>query len=240
MIAPEGDAGGCEEGPAMKRLSIAGIIACSLVGLLSAAIVHAATLSGTADCSLEARSYSNTGTWEASPGGPVPAGGTVLDEGRIENGFSPEGTESDPFDVAWDGRVDFRFQTGVDVFQNNRWEIYAMGLPVPILSGSDDNPSDLDELGYVEIGNQAPGLPRFVGMVHVTGWLEGNSGTSRCDGEGWVRIVGDPVGTVPWIVMAGLILLGLVFLVATPYTLTWEEGALTPWEQHAPGPRPEN
>lgn len=40
--------------------------------------------------------------------------------------------------------------------------------------------------------------------------------------------------------MAGLVLLGMVFLVSTPYTLTWEEGQHTPWEQHAPGSRPEN
>jgi hypothetical protein len=189
----------------------------------------AATITGNINplCSLEALSY-------------LEDDATILDEGVIENGSSPEGTQQDPFQVDWFGRVDFRFQTGTTVFSNNRWEIYAMGLPVPILSGSDDNPMDLDEVGFVEIDETAPGVPRFVGLVHVNGWLEGNSGASRCEGEGWVQIVGDPVGTVPWVVMAGLILAGLVFLVATPYTRDWEEGQLTPWEQYVPGERPEN
>lgn len=225
----------------MKRLIATVVTACTLLALLAAVPTLAATLTGRPQpCSLEARSYTNAGTWEASPSGPVPAGGTVLDEGVIENGTSPEGTAQDPFDVAWDGRVDFRFQTGTTVFENNRWEIYAMGLPVAILKGSDDNPGDIDEIGFVEIASEVEGLPRFVGLVHVSGWLEGNNGAARCDGEGWVRIVGDPVGTVPWFVMAGFIMLGLVFLVATPYTVDWEEGQFTPWEGNVPGPKPEN
>lgn len=225
----------------MKRLIAAGAIAATALAMVAVFPTLAATLVGRPEpCSLEARSYTGTGTWEASPNGPIPAGATVLDEGVIENGRSPEGTQQDPFDVSWDGRVDFRFQTGTTVFENNDWEIYAMGLPVAILKGSDDNPGDIDEIGYVEIGQAAPALPRFVGTVYVSGWLEGNNGTARCEGEGWVRIVGDPVGTVPWIVMAGLILLGAVFLVSTPYTVDWEEGNITPWEGNVPGPRPEN
>ena len=223
----------------MKRLSIAAVIACTLVGVLGAAIVHAATLTGNVECSLEARSYSNTGDWAESPSGPVPQGAFVLDEGTvgIDSPTSPVGTEEDPFEVDWFGRVDFRFQTGETVFQNNEWAVYVMGLPIPILSGSDDNPGDLDEIGNVEIG--PPGLPRIVGTVYVSGYLEGNDGASRCDGDGWVRIVGDPVGTVPWIIMAALILIGAAFLVATPYTEDWEEGRFTPWEGNVPGPRPE-
>jgi hypothetical protein len=203
-------------------------MACLLLGLVGAAAVQAASLTGNIEpqCSLEARSFQADGE-------------TVLDQGFVQ-GTSDEGSQADPFDVAWDGRVDFRFQTGTTAFQNNEWAIYAMGLPVPILSGRDDNPMDIDEVGDVTIAETAPSLPRFVGLVHVSGWLEGNSGASRCDGEGWVRIVGDPVGTIPWIAMAALILAGMVFLVATPYTITWEEGEFTPWEQYAPGtsPRP--
>ena len=214
----------------MKRVSAGALLACLMLGAVGFATVQAATLTGNIDppCSLEARSFEADGT-------------TALDEGVVQGTDSGgEGTESDPFDVAWDGHVDFRFQTGDTVFQNNSWSIYAMGLPVPILAGSDDNPMDIDETGLVEIENMAAGVPRFVGLVHVSGVLEGNNGSSRCEGQGWVRIIGDPVGTVPWIVMALLILAGLVFLVATPYTTTWEEGAYTRWEQHAPGSAPRN
>lgn len=189
----------------MRRLSIATLISLAVLGFAASAPTLAATLTSQniePPCSLEARSAAEDGS--------------TLDEGVIQNGSSPEGTESDPFDIDWDGRVDFRFQTGDTVFQNNDWAIYVNELPIPILQGSDDNLGDIDEVGLVEIGSAAPGLPRFVGMVHVTGWLEGNAGASRCEGEGWVRIIGDPVGTVPWVVMAGLVLLGMVFLVSTP------------------------
>jgi hypothetical protein len=209
----------------MRRASISGGMAFGLL-LMWALPASAATLTGTAACSLEAASVAGDGV-------------TRLDEGVVQ-GASPEGTQEDPFDIAWDGRVDFRFQTGTTVFQNNEWEIYAMGVPIAILKGSDDNPMDLDEIGNVVIQDSVPdGTPRIVGLVHVTGWLEGNEGTARCDGEGWVRIVGDPVGTIPWIAMVALLLLGLVFLVATPYTADWEEGELTPWEGRVPGPRPQ-
>jgi hypothetical protein len=212
----------------MRRLSAGAIVAVTvpLLLLLSAVAAQAASLTGNAACSLEATSVAADGT-------------TVLDQGVLQ-GTSTEGSQEDPFDIDWDGRVDFRFQTGETVFQNNQWEIYAMGLPVAILKGFDDNPMDLDEIGNVVIADNVPdGLPRFVGLVYVSGWLEGNEKTSRCDGEGWVRIVGDPVGTVAWGVMAGFILVGALFLVSTPYTYNWEEGMRTEWEGNIPSPKPE-
>lgn len=209
----------------MKRLSMVLTIALLLPLLVwSAAAVSAATLTGTADCSLEATSVAADGS-------------TILDQGTVQNGTTPEGSQEDPFDVAWDGRVDFRFQSGTTVFENNEWAVYPLGLPIPILAGSDDNPGDLDEVGNVRVG--PPGLPQIVGTIYVSGYLEGNNGTARCDGNGWVRIVGDPVGTVPWILMIALILIGAAFLVATPYTQDWEEGRHTPWDGNVPSPRPE-
>jgi hypothetical protein len=212
----------------MRRVSVGALLACVMLGVVGIAAVQAATLTGNIDppCSLEVRSYETDGT--------------VLDEGFVQGTSSQggEGTQADPFEVAWDGRVDFRFQTGMTVFADNEWSIYAMGLPVAVLSGRDDNPMDLDEAGQVTIAEDAAGVPRFVGLVHVNGVLEGNNGGSRCEGQGWVRIVGDPVGTVPWMSMVGLILAGLVFLVATPYTTTWEEGRVRSWEETNPGSSP--
>ena len=211
----------------MRRVVAGATIAATLYLLLFAATTTlAATLGGSADCSLEATSLAADGT-------------TVLDQGVLQ-GESTEGSQADPFDVDWDGRVDFRFQTGDTVFVNNHWEIYAMGLPVPILQGSDDNPIDLDEIGFVEVGDMVPaGVPKFVGAVYISGWLEGNEGNSRCEGGGWINVVGDPTGTVGWLVMAGLILAGVLFLISTPYTLDWEEGELTPWKGNVPSPEPE-
>ncbi len=225
----------------MRRLLLSTLLGSAALGIAGFTVVQAATLTGNInpECSLEVRSYNNTGDWQAAASGEVPAGAIALDEGYAQGTQSNgAGTQDNPFEVSWDGRVDFRFQTGDTVFQNNTWAIYAMGLPVPILSGQDDNPLDRDEIGYTNIANTAQGLPRFVGLVYITGHLEGNAGASYCDGEGWIRLVGDPIGTVPWTVMAALIVAGFVFLVATPYTLTWEEGGETPWEQYAPGDSP--
>jgi hypothetical protein len=117
--------------------------------------------------------------------------------------------------VTWDGRVDFRFDTGV-LFSNNHWNVRLEG--VPVLSGKDDDPSDLDEVGNLKLD-----LPiRMVGVFNISGDLFGNGDTTHCAGDGWIYLVGDPIGTVPWIIAAILILLGLIGLVATPYV---------PWEQ---------
>lgn len=225
----------------MKRVSVGAVMACVMLGLTGAAAVQAASLTGNInpECSLEVRSYENQGDWEVAASGAVPAGAIELDSGFVQGtNDGGEGTQANPFEVSWDGRVDFRFQTGTTVFENNHWDIYAESVPVPILSGTDDNPGDRDEIGYVNIADQAGGIPRFVGLVYVHGVLVGNAGTSRCEGEGWVRLIGDPVGTVAWWVMAALIVAGLLFLVATPYTRDWEEGGATPWEQYAPGSSP--
>lgn len=162
----------------------------------------------TGGCTLEARSFLADGT-------------TVLDTGTAPG---TKGSQTDPFKVAWDGRVDFRFTTGATVFSNNTWQIFAEGLP--ILSGKDDNPIDRDESGNVQVGKYLP--VRITGLVNVSGWLQGNGGTARCDGNGWVQIVGDPAGTIPWFVFLTLLALGALFLIATPYTGDWEEGGYSP------------
>lgn len=196
----------------MRRVVAAGVVATTLVVLL-ALPVFAAQLSG--GCSMEVRSFDGpnaTGNAvdEASVMGPVPEGGV--------------GSQTRPFKVDPDGSVDFAFHTGSTVFQNNHWAIYAQGLPVPILSGSDDNPLDVDETGVVSLNETMKALPfRVVGTFFVSGDLWGNGDTSHCYGEGYVQVLGDPVGTIAWDVAAALIVLsGLVLLTAVPYSTTWE------------------
>ena len=174
--------------------------------LLWAVPAQAADLTG--GCTLEVRSFDGTNQ--------------PLDTALVPG--SDEGSQQNPFRVAWDGHVDFRFTTGTTVFQNNTWAVYAEGLPVAILKGGDDNPIDLDESGTITVGDKVPGGVRITGLVYVSGNIVGNGGASRCDGSGWVQIIGDPIGTIPWIAAAALIVLGFVFLIATPYTTSWEEG----------------
>lgn len=195
----------------MRRLISAGVVAATMAIVFILPVI-AAQLSG--GCSLEARSFS----------GPN-ATGSEVDNGAI-NGPVPEGavgSQTRPFKVDPEGSIDFAFHTS-HVFVNNHWTIYAQGLPVAILQGDDDNPLDVDETGIVSIAETVKALPfKFVGTVFVSGDLWGNNDTSHCYGEGYVQIVGDPVGTIPWDIMAALILIsGVMLLVAVPYSVHWE------------------
>jgi hypothetical protein len=191
----------------MRRLVIAGALALMAVMMLALPLLAAELTGG---CTLQANSFDQNGA--------------PLETGTVPPGT--EGTDQNPFRIAWNGRVDFRFTTGTTVFANNVWAVYAAGIPFPILSGSDDNPMDLDESGNVTIGPGVPGP--VVGLFYVTGFIEGNGGTSRCDGNGWVQIVGDPLATIPFWLAVALLVLGAALLVATPYGGTWEEGGRSP------------
>ncbi len=196
----------------MKRVMAAGVVAATLALALVLPVL-AAQLSG--GCSMEVRSFTGTN-----------ADGTAIDAASV-NGPIPEGgvgSQSRPFKVDPEGSVDFAFHTGTTVFSNNHWSIFAQGLPVAILAGSDDNPLDKDETGIVTLNALVKSLPfRVVGTFFVSGDLWGNGDTAHCYGEGYVQVLGDPVGTIPWDIAAALIVLsGLVLLVATPYSTTWE------------------
>ncbi len=196
----------------MRRLTGAGGIALLLL-LLFALPASAAELSG--GCSMELRSFD----------GPDPVTSTAVDQASA-SGLIPEGavgSQTRPFKVDPEGSIDFAFHTGTTVFSNNNWSIFAQGLPVPILSGQDDNPMDVDETGVLRLV-KLKALPfRVVGTFFVSGDLYGNGDTSHCRGEGYVQVLGDPIGTIPWDVAVALIVLsGLALLVATPYSTTWE------------------
>jgi hypothetical protein len=179
-----------------RRFVIAGVIAGWLLTMLALPVAGADLTGG---CQLEVRSFD--------------AAGAVVDEGNVPGSV---GSQDDPFKVEWDGNVDFHFITP-RVFQNNHWSVAIESLPV--LNGSDDNPLDLDEIGNVTIASKIP--VRFVGLIHVTGDIYGNGDADTCHGDGWVLILGDPVGTIPWILAAALIAAGVIGLMVTPY-VPWE------------------
>lgn len=201
----------------MRRVFAATIVSTTLALLLVLPVL-AAQLSG--GCSMELRSFE----------GPNRTGAEV--DNAAVNGPIPEGavgSQSRPFKIDPEGSIDFAFHTGTSVFENNHWTIYAQGLPVPILAGNDDNPGDVDEIGIVEVNETIQALPfKFVGTVFVSGDLYGNDDTLHCYGEGYVQVLGDPVGTVPWVIAAALILIsGVMLLVATPYSVHWEVDPLS-------------
>jgi hypothetical protein len=191
----------------MRRLIAAGGVA-TLLLLYLALPAAAADLTG--GCTLEARSFD--------------ANGTQLDQGSLPGAavgpIATVGDQNNPFRVDFDGSVDFVFRTGSTVFQNNHWSIQVQGIPV--LSGSDDNPLDVDETGTVTISKVSLVPGPIVGLFHVTGDLYGNNDADHCHGDGWVYLVGNPAGSLPWDVALGALAFGLIGLVATPYSTTWE------------------
>jgi hypothetical protein len=197
----------------MRRLLVGALLGSVMLLLTSAVSVMASELTG--GCALEVRSFD----------GPN-ATGSEVDEGQLA-GISAEGdvgTQSRPFKVDPKGSVDFVFSTGTTVFVENDWSIQAQGLPINLLAGSDDNPLDLDERGVVNLGEQLEKLPIEVsGVFYITGDLVGNNGASRCHGEGYVQVLGNPLATPLGLLAAALIALGAAaLLVATPYSADWE------------------
>lgn len=210
----------------MRRLLAAGAIGALLL-LLAAVPVLAAGLDG--GCILEVRSFD----------GPN-ASGAQVDQGEATGPIAEGsvGSQSNPFQIDPEGSIDFLFRTPT-VFENNHWAVYVQGLPFAILQGDDDNPGDTDETGIVTLDEAVKALPfRVVGTFFVSGDLWGNNDTAHCHGEGFVQVLGDPVGTIPWDIAALLIVLaGIGLLVATPYTTDWETDP-TGGEQLHSGPLP--
>jgi len=196
----------------MKRLIAAGAVT-SLLMFLFAVPVMAAELTG--GCALEVRSFTG-----------ADATGDPIDEGRMQGVVNKgdTGDAANPFEVSLDGSVDFLFSTAPTVFQNNSWAIYAQGVPIPLLQGSDDNPLDVDETGVVNLTNISDIVPfKIVGVFFVHGDLFGNNNANHCHGEGYVKVGNDPVGTPLWLIAAALLVFGGSMLaVAVPYTRDWE------------------
>jgi hypothetical protein len=196
----------------MKRL-VAAVVAAAILLMLLAIPIHAAELTG--GCVLEVRSFTG-----------ADATGTPIDEGRMQGPVNKgdKGDAANPFEVSLDGSVDFVFSTAPTVFENNFWAIYAQGVPIPLLQGSDDNPLDVDETGAVNLSNIAEIVPfKIVGVFFIHGDLFGNNNANHCHGEGYVKVGGDPVGTPLWLIAAALLVFGGSMLaVAVPYSRDWE------------------
>ena len=169
---------------------------------------------------------SNGGLLEVRSFPLADAQGEMIDEGRMA-GLVAEGNKGDdsnPFQVDLDGSVDYLFTTGTTVFQNNSWSIYAQGVPIPLLQGSDDNPLDVDETGVVNLSNISDALPfEVAGVFFIHGDLFGNDGANHCHGEGYVKVGDSPLTTPLGLIAAALLLLGGSMLaVAVPYSRDWE------------------
>lgn len=128
------------------------------------------------------------------------------------------GTVRDPFRVARDGTIQFAGNTEQAV-RDNSWQLSVFG--VPVRNGADPNDDGRTILaGQSKVSDEVPfGL---TGLYRVRGTVTGDGG--RCSGSLWVRVLGDPTGSVAWIGALGLILLGAVVLLAARPRVRPESG----------------
>jgi hypothetical protein len=135
----------------------------------------------------------------------VDAGGAAIDTATAG---AADATVADPFLVDWDGTVDWAGTMGTQVIKDHHWSVSVFLIPTP-LSGSDPNEGgDTTGDGTVDVGVNLPF--RVTGLFHVSGSIAGTGGS--CAGSGWMRLRGDPFGTVGFWLGLLLILLGLVSL----------------------------
>jgi len=119
-----------------------------------------------------------------------------------------DSTQADPFRVDWDGTVAWTGTMGSQVITDHHWSVSIFNIPTP-LSGGDPNASKkTDGDGTVDVGVNLPF--RVTGLFFVTGQISGTGG--ECSGSGWMRLVGDPFGTIGFWLGVVLIVLGLLGL----------------------------
>lgn len=170
------------------RRSLVGAVVLAAVAILM--VVGPAAAFPLTDCSLEATA--------------LRADGSTI--GSVTGG-APDATQEDPFLVDWDGTISYSGGSQI-AMKNNSWAIAVFGIPTP-LQGGDDNPEDdRDGTGSVGVGENAPF--RITGLYFVSGSLTGSGGT--CAGSGWLKLTGDPIGTLPFFAALLVTLLGVGML----------------------------
>ena len=159
-----------------------------LLGLLLPADVAAFRLSG---CSLTVTSTA--------------ANGTVL--GRTAGGDG-EGTQDRPLDVDYEGTLSYSGSLPFEA-KANTYATFVNMIPTPVAGGSPNEDDNRTGANTLSVAANSPF--RITGIYFVSGRLEASGG--RCDGMMVVRLLGDPVGTVPWVAGLGALILGLGLLV---------------------------
>jgi hypothetical protein len=119
-----------------------------------------------------------------------------------------DSTQANPFEVDWDGRVAWAGTMGSQVIKNHHWSVSVFNIPTPLSGGDPNEGGDTDGDGTVEVGENLPF--EMTGLFFVSGQISGEGGS--CEGSGWMKLNGDPVGTIPFWVFLVLIVLGLLMM----------------------------
>jgi hypothetical protein len=111
------------------------------------------------------------------------------------------GTSGNPFLVDYDGTVEYA-GTG-PLMLDHHWEIKVFGIPVKS-GGAPNGSHQTAAIGVADVSDYLPF--KITGVYYVSGEIHGDGGA--CSGDAYVKLLGSPVGTIPWIVAIALIVVG--------------------------------
>ena len=117
-----------------------------------------------------------------------------------------DSTTSSPFVVDWDGTVSYTGTTAPQTIKDYSYQVSVFYIPTPLQGASDNGDGNQTGNGTVSVSANAPF--RFTGLYYVSGSISGQGGS--CSGSGWLKLAGDPVGTLPFFVGVALLVLGVV------------------------------
>jgi hypothetical protein len=116
--------------------------------------------------------------------------------------------QATPLLASWDGTISWSGDTSGQVIRATSWHVDVFGLPTPLRGGDANDEGDTSGDDSTRVNEAVPF--RFTGLFYVTGQLDGEGGT--CSGAGWVRVLGDPMSTLPFLVAFAMLLVGAVLL----------------------------
>lgn len=132
-------------------------------------------------------------------------GGVQLDSATVG---ATDATETNPFDVEFDGTVEWVGTMGPLVIKDHHWSVSIFNVPTPLSGGDPNEGGDVDGDGTVEVGANLP--INLVGLFYVSGSISGAGG--ECSGSGWAKLAGDPIGSIGFWLFLILIALGLFMM----------------------------
>jgi hypothetical protein len=171
--------------PLPRRLAFVVVLALALL------IPGSAAAFPLSDCTLELTSLDATGN--------------ALDSAT---GGTNDASFEDPFLVDWEGTVLWNGTMGSQVIKNHGWHVDVFHFPTPVRGGDPNEGGDTSGEGSVDVSANAPF--RLTGSFYVSGEIKGEGGS--CTGGGWFKIVGDPVGTVPFFLALALVVIGAIMI----------------------------
>lgn len=119
-----------------------------------------------------------------------------------------DATQTNPFDVEFDGTVEWVGTMGPLVIKDHHWSVSIFNIPTPLSGGDPNEGGDVDGDGTVQVGENLP--IKLVGLFYVSGSIAGTGG--ECSGSGWAKLAGDPIGSIGFWAFLILLILGLFMM----------------------------